>query len=59
MATPADVLLADEAARLGAVFLVKPVDLAQVCQHVSMILEPPHYTGFSNRSQLLSGLSSP
>ena len=47
MATPADVLLADEAARLGAVFLVKPVDLAEVCQHVSMILEPQPDTGFT------------
>ena len=59
MGTPADVPLADEATRLGAVFLVKPVDLAEVCMHVSMILEPQPDTDFSNRSQPLAHLSSP
>ncbi len=59
MGTPADVPLADEATRLGAVFLVKPVDLAEVCMHVSMILEPQPDTGLSNRSQSRARLPSP
>lgn len=36
----ADAMLADEATRLGATYLVKPVNPSELCRRVSQILEP-------------------
>ena len=36
----ADAMLAVDATRLGAIFLVKPVNPAELCRHVSKILAP-------------------
>ena len=39
--TRSDAMLAAEATRLGAIYLVKPVNSTELCRHVSQILKPP------------------
>lgn len=49
--TQADAMLAVEATRLGATYLVKPVKSSELCRRVSTILEP---AGHAERTALAS-----